>query len=186
MDENDLLNYAEEIMSAPAHAARGYLFEPRFEPAEVTLASDGLTLALDETSSKSRWIEVTVGVFGDQPGKLHAFAPSVRARTQNLAAKAYAFAIDHAGSVLPARSAALVRDRVRRVADVLQVEGFASIDAYANIDTGEIIVVSVDTVLDMTSPNAPVFEQALAENPPIDPEGLCVKALSLALVRRYR
>lgn len=187
MDENDLLTYAEEEALRPSTiAARGYLFEPHFEPAEVTLASDGQTLTLDETLSKSRWIEVTVGVFGDKPGKLQVFAPSVRARTRNPAAKSHTFAIDHAGSVLSARSAALVRDRARRVADVLQVEGFASIDAYANIDTGEIIIASVDTVLDMTSPNSPVFEQALAENPPIDPETFCVKALSLALVRRYR
>ncbi|OUS42259.1 hypothetical protein BE221DRAFT_188098 [Ostreococcus tauri] len=181
-DENELLAFAED--QANKHPVRGYLFESYFEPAEVTLASDGESLALSD--SKSKWVEITVGVFGDRPGTLKAFAPSVRARTSDPRLKSHVFVIDIAGDVLNARVAAQARERARRVAELMQVEGFASIDAYANVDTGEIVVAAVDTVPDMTCPNAPIFEQALMEDPPIDAEGFCVKLLSQALVRRFR
>jgi type II secretory pathway component PulK len=96
------------------------------------------------------------------------------------------FEMDGAETVLSARVSSDVRDRARRVADALQIEGFAAIDAFVNVDNGEMIVVDVDTVPPMTSASAAVFEQALAEDPPVDAETFCTRALSFALVRRFR
>ena len=95
-------------------------------------------------------------------------------------------AIDKSKLVLSERVVGLVRERARRVGDALQVEGYAKVNAFANLDNGEMIVIDVDTVPNMSSPSAPLFEQALAEDSPVDAETFCARALSLALVRRFR
>jgi hypothetical protein len=41
-------------------------------------------------------------------------------------------------------------------------------------------------VPDMTSPDSTAFAHARNADPPIDAETLCTRALSLALVRRFR
>ena len=187
MNENDMLAYAESIAAAMASgqfpegtnlAARGYVFEPFFDTAEVSIRGDG-EIVLDPDDGSKRWIEIEVVVFGDKPGKLHAFTPSVRARDGRSA-------IDKSKSVLSERVVGLVRERARRVGDALQVEGYAKVNAFVNLDNGEMIVIDVDTVPNMTSPSAPLFEQALAEDSPVDAETFCARALSLALVRRFR
>ena len=194
MDENDLFAYVQRVgggstsaapSSSSSAARNGYLFEPFFEVARATTTtttSGAKELVLDESTSKSRWVEVLVTVFGEKPGSLVAFAPSVRTRGGGETR----FAMDRAGTVLSARVSSDVRDRARRVADALQIEGFAAINAFVNVDNGEMIVVDVDTVPPMTSSRADVFAQALAEDPPIDAETFCARALSFALVRRFR
>jgi len=193
MDENDLFAYVQSVgggSSASASAARnGYLFEPFFEVARVattttTTTSGATELVLDDSKSKSRWVEVLVTVFGEKPGSLVAFTPSVRVRARG--GGETRFEMDGAETVLSARVSSDVRDRARRVADALQIEGFAAIAAFVNVDNGEMIVVDVDTVPPMTSASAAVFEQALAEDPPVDAETFCTRALSFALVRRFR
>jgi hypothetical protein len=187
LNENDMLEYAESIASAATNggvleganlASRGYVFEPFFETAEISIRPDGEIVLCQDDGSK-RWIEIEVVVLGDKPGKLHAFTPSVRARDGRSA-------IDKTKAVLSERVRGLVRERARRVGDALQVEGYAKVNAFANLDNGEMIVIDVDTVPNMTSPSAPLFEQALAEDSPIDAETFCTRALSLALVRRFR
>ena len=187
MNDNDMLAYAESIAAAMASgqfpegtnlAARGYVFEPFFDAAEVSIRGDG-EIVLDPDDGSKRWIEIEIVVFGDKPGKLHAFTPSVRARDGRSA-------IDKSKLVLSERVVGLVRERARRVGDALQVEGYAKVNAFANLDNGEMIVIDVDTVPNMSSPSAPLFEQALAEDSPVDAETFCARALSLALVRRFR
>ena len=187
MNDNDMLAYAESIAAAMASgqfpegtnlAARGYVFEPFFDAAEVSIRGDG-EIVLDPDDGSKRWIEIEIVVFGDKPGKLHAFTPSVRARDGRSA-------IDKSKLVLSERVVGLVRERARRVGDALQVEGYAKVNAFANLDNGEMIVIDVDTVPNMSSPSAPLFEQALAEDSPVDAETFCARALSLALVRIFR
>lgn len=192
MDENDLFAYVQSVgggstASASSAARNGYLFEPFFEVARVattTTTSGATELVLDDSKSKSRWVEVLVTVFGEKPGSLVAFTPSVRVRARG--GGETRFEMDSAETVVSARVSSDVRERARRVADALQIEGFAVIDAFVNVDNGEMIVVDVDTVPPMTSTSAAVFEQALAEDPPVDAETFCTRALSFALVRRFR
>ena len=81
---------------------------------------------------------------------------------------------------------ARAKERARAVGHALGVEGCAVLDAFVNTDTGELIVIEMNTVPDMTSPDSTAFAHARNADPPIDAETLCTRALSLALVRRFR
>ena len=81
---------------------------------------------------------------------------------------------------------ARAKERARAVGHALGVEGCAVLDAFVNTDTGELIVIEMNTVPDMTSPDSTAFTHARNADPPIDAETLCTRALSLALVRRFR
>jgi D-alanine-D-alanine ligase-like ATP-grasp enzyme len=86
----------------------------------------------------------------------------------------------------PSTIDARAKERARAVGHALGVEGCAALDAFVNTDTGELIVIEMNTVPDMTSPDSTVFAHARTADPPIDAETLCTRALSLALVRRFR
>lgn len=58
--------------------------------------------------------------------------------------------------------------RAELVANTLNLNGFARIDAFMNVEDGSLFVIEVNTVPGMT-PATVLFHQALAESPPIYP-----------------
>ena len=165
-NDKDLVEYINESTAATAngttHAA--FVFEPCFD-----------------TSSSNTWVRAIVTVFGDGPGRLAAFTPSIKLRDD--APYALATALP---DVIGDGVVQLVKERSRRIGDALQIEGLAQIEAYVNVENGEMIVDEVNTTPDLDSPEAVAFAQANAEDPSINAETLCARAVSLAFARRYR
>ncbi|KAL9256034.1 D-alanine--D-alanine ligase-like protein [Drosera capensis] len=58
--------------------------------------------------------------------------------------------------------------RIELIAGTLQLERFSRIDAFVNVDSGEVLVIEVNTVPGMT-PSTVLIHQALAEQPPMYP-----------------
>ena len=165
-NDKDLVEYINESTEATAngttHAA--FVFEPCFD-----------------TSSSNTWVRAIVTIFGDGPGRLAAFTPSVKMRDD----APYVLATT-LPDVIGDGVVQLVKERSRRIGDALQIEGLAQIEAYVNVENGEMIVDEVNTTPELDSPEAVAFAQANAEDPSIDAETLCARAVSLAFARRYR
>ncbi|GJW73940.1 PAZ domain-containing protein [Tanacetum coccineum] len=60
------------------------------------------------------------------------------------------------------------KERIELIANTLELEGFSRIDAFVNVDSGEVLVIEVNTVPGMT-PSTVLIHQALAEEPPVYP-----------------
>jgi len=68
------------------------------------------------------------------------------------------------------------------LANALGLEGFSRIDAFVHVDTGEVLVIEVNTVPGMT-PSTVLIHQALAEDPPMYPRQFFKTVTDLALLR---
>lgn len=135
-------------------------------------------------------IEVTVAVVGER-GRLTALDPSltivsggdVLSLEEKFQGGTGVNITPPPPSLVPTETLATARQRVARAADALGVEGFARVDAFLDVDEGEVTVIEVNTVPGMT-PSTVLFHQALAMDPPMEPADFLAHAVSLALDRR--
>ncbi|KAK9734399.1 hypothetical protein RND81_04G137100 [Saponaria officinalis] len=104
----------------------------------------------------SRWVEVTVGVIGTQ-GSMHSLSPSVTVKETgdilSLEEKFQGTGIN----ITPPPASVISQDALERskrrtelIANTLKLEGFSRIDAFVNVDSGEVLVIEVNTVPGMT------------------------------------
>ncbi|CAI5484549.1 unnamed protein product [Closterium sp. Yama58-4] len=138
---------------------------------------------------RRRWVEVTVGVVGHR-GRMRALAPSV---TVKEAGDVLTLEEKFQGgtginltppptSIIGARAQKEGKRRIEMVANALNIDGFARIDAFMHADTGEVIVIEANTVPGMT-PSTVLMHQALAESPPIRPRDFFAMAVEHAIER---
>ena len=140
------------------------------------------------------WVEMTVGVCGFDGGGLRAMPPSVTvasgaSRVLTLEEKfqgGTGVNLTPPPASLAAPSVlASVEATVARAAEALGIEGFARIDAFVDVDSGEVIVIEANTVPGMT-PSTVLFHQALADEPSLEPAEFLAKAVEHAAERRRR
>lgn len=124
--------------------------------------------------TKTDIIEVTVGVIGEK-GNMKAFFPSQTIANQEILSLEEKFMGGTGINLTPppkqhVNSEAVrgVMNRVKQVADLLQIEGYSRIDTFMNRNTGEITVIEANTLPGMT-PSTVIFHQALAEPNPMTP-----------------
>lgn len=72
------------------------------------------------------------------------------------------------------------RRRAEQVAATLGLRGVARIDAFIQVDTGELVVIEANTIPGLT-PSTVLMQQALAEQPPIFPADLFLMMTQVAL-----
>ncbi|KAE8686916.1 putative short chain alcohol dehydrogenase [Hibiscus syriacus] len=138
------------------------IFEPFVETDEIVLSSK----TVSENSQRllwkghSRWVEVTVGVIGGTG--INLTPPPV--------------------SIISNEALERCKQRIKLIANTLQLEGFSRIDAFVNVDSGEVLIIEVNTVPGMT-PSTVLIHQALAEQPPVYPHQFFRKLLDLASER---
>lgn len=88
-------------------------------------------------------------------------------------------------SLVPPAALAAARRRLALAAEALGVEGFARLDAFVHVDSGEVVVIEANAVPGMT-PSTVLFHQALAEEPPWFPGEFLKAALDRGIERRLR
>ncbi|XP_010326176.1 uncharacterized protein [Solanum lycopersicum] len=74
------------------------------------------------------------------------------------------------------------KKRIELIANTLQLEGFSRIDVFVHADTGEVLIIKVNTVPRMT-PSTVFIHQALSEQPPLYPQYFFRTLLDLASER---
>ncbi|KAK9846551.1 hypothetical protein WJX81_006432 [Elliptochloris bilobata] len=167
------------IVPMPTTPPAAFLVEP-------FILADSLEVAPGENGAlrvrwtgRSRWLEVNIGLVGEA-GAMRALTPTVFVPLQGGERLRLTPPPEEA---VPAEVLAGVARRAELVADRLGLAGMASVDAFMNADTAELIVLEADVVPSL-APSAELLQQALAEEPPLFPCELAREALRLACLPR--
>ncbi|TYI87763.1 hypothetical protein E1A91_D04G158900v1 [Gossypium mustelinum] len=167
------------------------IFEPFVETDEIVLSSKTVSYDTQRLLWKehSRWVEVTVGVIGKR-GSMHSLSPSITVKeTGDILSLEEKFQggtginlTPPPVSIISNEALGRCKQRIELIANTLQLEGFSRIDAFVNVDSGEVLIIEVNTVPGMT-PSTVLIHQALAEQPPVYPHRFFRTLLDLATER---
>ncbi|KAL7265645.1 hypothetical protein ACSBR1_003431 [Camellia fascicularis] len=185
------LSKAHGMIEMPNPPPECVIFEPFVETDEIIVS----TKSSNENTrhllwkGQSRWVEITVGVVG-KSGSMHSLTPSVTVKeTGDILSLEEKFQGGTGINLTPpplsiVSNEALGRckQRIELIANSLQLEGFSRIDAFLNVDSGEVLIIEVNTVPGMT-PSTVLIHQALAEQPPMYPHRFFRTLLDLAAER---
>ncbi|XP_052173923.1 uncharacterized protein LOC127789161 [Diospyros lotus] len=185
------LSRSHGVIEMPNPPPEHLIFEPFIETDEIIVSSksssDGARRLL--WKGHSRWVEVTVGALGLR-GSMYSLTPSVTVKeTGDILSLEEKFQGGTGINLTPPPLSIVSNDalakckqRIELIANTLQLEGFSRIDAFVNVDSGEVVIIEVNTVPGMT-PSTVLIHQALAEQPPVYPRDFFRKLLDLASER---
>ncbi|CAI0475694.1 unnamed protein product [Linum tenue] len=160
------------------------IFEPFIETDEIIVSSKSADGLLWE--GESRWVEITVGVVGKR-GCMQSLSPSITVKEggdilsleEKFQGGTGINLTPPPPSIVSEEALEKCKRRIELVANTLELEGFSRIDAFLNVDSGEVLVIEVNTVPGMT-PSTVLIHQALAEQPPVYPHMFFRRLLDLA------
>ncbi|UPQ97753.1 D-alanine--D-alanine ligase [Chloropicon primus] len=181
----NVLSEPHSQIPLPENAFCPFIVEPFVETADVQICrkeahqlEEGGESSSEELklSGESRWIEVTVGLVGKE-GQMRALLPSITIREYGSILTLEEKFQGGTGINLTPPPTEVISDaciktaqmRLELLASSLGLSGFARIDAFLHVDTAELIVIEVNSIPGLT-PSTVLFQQAMAEDPPIFPE----------------
>ena len=131
---------------------------------------------------KQGWIEVTTGVL-EKNGRLHALSPSLTVASGHVLSVEEKFQGGTGINITPpseqiVKPSALTKAKksLEKIAQILGIRGYSRIDTFLHVDTGDLIVIEVNTTPALT-PSTVLFHQGLAEPNPIYPRELLEKLI---------
>ncbi|KAF5476357.1 hypothetical protein F2P56_008083 [Juglans regia] len=185
------LSKAHGMIEMPNPPPNLLIFEPFIETDEIIVSSKSMNENGHHLMWKghSRWVEITVGVVG-KCGSMRSLSPSVTVKESgDILSLEEKFQGGTGINLTPPPLSIVSKDALERckecielIANTLQLEGFSRIDAFVNVDSGEVLIIEVNTVPGMT-PSTVLIHQALAEEPPMYPRQFFRLLLDLALER---
>ncbi|CAN1276857.1 D-alanine--D-alanine ligase [Linum perenne] len=178
---------AHGMIEMPNPPPESLIFEPFIETDEIIVSSksaDGLLW-----KGQSRWVEITVGVVG-KLGCMKSLTPSITVKEggdilsleEKFQGGTGINLTPPPPSIVSVEALEKCKQRIELIANTLKLEGFSRIDAFLNVDNGEVLLIEVNTVPGMT-PSTVLIHQALAEEPPMYPHVFFRKLLDLASER---
>jgi D-alanine--D-alanine ligase len=144
---------------------------------ESFIETDKLKISGDKISHlrKNGYVEMTVGVV-EEKGHLKALSPSITVAEETILSVEEKFQGGTGVNITPPPVEIISRKNVNKVkksielvAKKLGIRGYARIDIFVQIKTGNIIVIEVNTLPGLT-PSTVIYHQALAEKRPIFPK----------------
>ncbi|KAK9127310.1 hypothetical protein Syun_016107 [Stephania yunnanensis] len=185
------LSKAHGVIEMPNPPSERLIFEPFIETDEIVLSSKSANGDSNQLiwEGKSRWVEITVGVMGTR-GAMHSLSPSITVKESG-----DILSLEEKFQGKPTVIIIFLKKLYRHsdvwphcpscpelIANTLGLEGFSRIDAFVNVDSGEVLVIEVNTVPGMT-PSTVLIHQALVEDPPMYPQQFFRRLLDLASKR---
>lgn len=159
----------ETIIEMPTETMEEVMFE-RFIVTDKVRAIESKL----KWKTVTEWIEVTMGLVGPKGG-MRALSPSITVATGNILTLEEKFQGGTGVNITPppqpyVRASAVekAKKRMEEVARVLGLGGYARVDAFLHVKTGELIIIEANTTPALT-PSTVLFHQALAEDPPVYP-----------------
>jgi D-alanine-D-alanine ligase-like ATP-grasp enzyme len=157
------------IIDMPAKRMRNVMFEQFIVTDKVRVIGNRI-----KWKEKSGWIEITMGIL-ERGGKLMAMPPSITVAVGNILSLEEKFQGGTGVNITPPPSHYVkpsavkkAMERMEKVAKILGIRGYARIDAFMHVKTGELIIIEANTTPGLT-PSTVIFHQALAEEPPLYP-----------------
>jgi D-alanine--D-alanine ligase len=179
------------------HAGHGQIDLPREKLTELMVEEfietdkvhlENLAIEWEPVSDN---IEVTIGVIGEK-GDLHVFNPSQTIATGDILSLEEKFMGGTGINLTPPpkpyvnkKAIEKTKTNIKKIAEILGIEGYARIDTFMNRKTGELCIIEANTLPALT-PSTVFYQQALAEKPPIPPLKVLEKLIELAITRHER
>lgn len=164
-NQNGIIDMPQEKMSK-------LLFEKFIETDSIRAVGNRL-----KYKKRSGFVEVTVGVL-ETGGRMRALSPSMTVAENSVLSVEEKFQGGTGINITPpgeeiVKRAALEKAKkaIEMVAARLGLRGYARIDAFLNVKSGDIIVIEVNTLPALT-PSTVLYHQALSESPQIFPTEL--------------
>lgn len=158
-----------DIIEMPQEQMDAVLFERFVETDQLRIVD-----ARIRHVARTGWVEVTVGVIGHH-GKLHALNPSITIAEGEVLSVEEKFQGGTGINITPppvslisSRALAHARNHVRDIASGIGIEGYARIDAFLHLRTGDVQVIEINTLPGLTASTV-LYHQGLAETPPLFP-----------------
>ena len=137
-----------------------------------------------EWESINDLIEVTIGVYG-QKNKLVVMNPSQTIASSNVLSLEEKFMGGTGINFTPpptkyVKPSAVeeAKTNLKKVAELLEIQGYARLDTFMNIKTGELTIIEANTLPGMTASTV-IYHQALAETPSMKPLEFIEKIIEL-------
>ncbi len=161
-----------DIIEMPPTPLRELLFEKFVETDALHVRENTL-----RHERRTNWIEITVGVV-EVNSKVKALNPSITVVEGEVLTVEEKFQGGTGVNITPPPSSVMKPKALRRVKMLIEeiaasigIRGYSRIDAFANVETGDLIIIEVNTLPGLT-PSTVFYQQALAEKPPIFPREL--------------
>jgi len=167
-----------QIIEMPTKPQKELLFEAFIETDKCIIEKNKLLYI-----RKSGWIEVTIGIL-EKNKKLHAFSPSLTVSSDEVLSLEEKFQGGTGVNITPPPERYVKKEIIRKarqnaekVANLVGIKGYARIDAFLNVSTGELQIIEVNTLPGLT-PSTVIYHQALKEKPPLYPRDFIEKMIS--------
>ena len=166
-----------DIVEMPLERPKEFLLEKFIETDNVWVEGSNL-----KYKKNSGWIEVTAGVL-EENKKLSVFNPSLTLSQGKILTVEEKFQGGTGINITPppfnilSKSALLKSKKfLKKAAEILKIKGYARLDAFVNTSNGSIMLIEVNSLPALT-PSTVLYQQALAQNPPVYPVKLLEKII---------
>ena len=166
---DNTLRHQHGIIEMPSNPMKRLMFEKFIITDKISVIKNKL-----KWQTRTNWIEITVGIL-ENKGKYHAMNPSMTVAVGNILTLEEKFQGGTGVNITPpptpfVKPSAVkkAKERMEITAKALGINGYARIDAFMHVRTGELIIIEANTTPALT-PSTVIYQQALAENNPMYP-----------------
>ncbi len=157
-------------MDMPEGKVQDIIFESFIETDKLKVRGNQIT-----HKRKNGYVEMTVGVL-EEHGKIRSLSPSITIAEDTILSVEEKFQGGTGVNITPPpkkiiseRNLHKVKILIEAVAEKIGLRGYARIDIFVRIKTGNIIVIEINTLPGLT-PSTVIYHQALAEKKPMFPK----------------
>lgn len=166
------LTRQDNIIEMPTVAVPELIFQKFIETDIVRVKNNTL-----KYHRRTGWIETTIGLL-ERSGTYTIFNPSLTVAEGEVLTVEEKFQGGTGVNITPPprsivkpRAVAHAKQLIATLARAIGIKGYARIDAFMHVDSGNLLIIEINTLPALT-PSTVLFQQALAEHPPIYPRGL--------------
>lgn len=153
----------------PGNSEADFILEPYIETDSISIRQNQI-----HHIHKLGWIELTVGVL-EEKGVYHSLNPSITVSEGAVLSLEEKFQggtgvniTPPPESIISSGSTQKIKRLIEKTAQLLGIKNYARIDIFFNCLTEKMIVIEANTLPALT-PSTVIYQQALAENPPLPP-----------------
>lgn len=162
-----------EIIDMPPIRPSGLLIEKFIETDKLSVKNNILG-----HTPQTGWVEMTVGVLQDLNGAIRALSPSITIAEGEVLTVEEKFQGGTGVNITPPPTSLMSEEALTRVKGHIQalathigISGYARIDTFVQLATGDLQVIEINTLPGLT-PSTVFYHQGLCENPPLYPQQL--------------
>lgn len=161
-----------DIIEMPTDMPRDLLFEKFIETDVLRVRTNTL-----KHYHRTGWIEITVGVI-EMDGTLRSLNPSITVAEGEVLTVEEKFQggtgvniTPPPGDIIGLKALQKIKHLIEELAQKIGIRGYARIDAFVHMQTGDVLIIEINTLPGLT-PSTALYHQGLAEIPPLFPREL--------------